>query len=103
MSQGTYSASSFRRSNTSRAASMTSCPTPSPGIHAILYLAIRCRVYRCRKRVASWGTRALRMHSFVIRRSGRQYLVRDGRSENTKLKVHLGEDAETSTQVRAGL
>src|SRR5437870_8720870 len=56
MSQGTYSASSFRRSNTSRAASMTSCPTPSPGIHAILYLAIRCRVYRCRKRVASWGS-----------------------------------------------
>src|SRR5437667_11917119 len=41
MSQGTYSASSFRRSNTRRAASMTSLPTPSPGIHAILYLAIR--------------------------------------------------------------
>src|SRR5207248_6660169 len=40
MSQGTYSASSFRRSNTRRAASMTSWPTPSPGIHAILYLAI---------------------------------------------------------------
>src|SRR5438552_6504783 len=41
MSQGTYSASSFRRSSTSRAASITSLPTPSPGIHAILYLAIR--------------------------------------------------------------
>src|SRR5437879_13855415 len=40
MSQGTYSASSFIRSNTSRAASITSCPTPSPGIHAILYLGI---------------------------------------------------------------
>src|SRR5439155_9746406 len=40
MSQGTYSASSFRRSNTMRAASMTSLPTPSPGIHAILYLGI---------------------------------------------------------------
>src|SRR5438132_649124 len=40
MAQGTYSASSFRRSNTMRAASMTSLPTPSPGIHAILYLGI---------------------------------------------------------------
>src|SRR5207244_12057139 len=40
MSQGTYSASSFRRSNTRRAASITSWPTPSPGIHAILYLAM---------------------------------------------------------------
>src|SRR5258708_6349686 len=46
MSQGTYSASSFRRSNTIRAASMTSLPTPSPGIHAILYLAIGSRSYR---------------------------------------------------------
>src|ERR1700681_4268424 len=46
MSQGTYSASSFKRSNTMRAASMTSLPTPSPGIHAILYLAIRSRLYR---------------------------------------------------------
>src|SRR6266487_4993279 len=46
MSQGTYSASSFRRSSTRRAASMTSCPTPSPGIHAILYLDIRLRFYR---------------------------------------------------------
>src|SRR5439155_21366545 len=41
MSQGTYSASNFMRSRTIRAASMTSLPTPSPGIHAILYLAIR--------------------------------------------------------------
>src|SRR5437588_11741285 len=40
MSQGTYSASSFMRSNTMRAASMTSLPTPSPGIHAISYLGI---------------------------------------------------------------
>src|SRR5215217_785923 len=40
ISQGTYSASSFSRSNTTRAASITSLPTPSPGIHAILYLAI---------------------------------------------------------------
>src|SRR5882724_4288050 len=46
MSQGTYSASSFSRSKTRRAASMTSCPTPSPGIHAILYLAIGRRLYR---------------------------------------------------------
>src|SRR5438067_8978200 len=38
------------------------------------------------------------MHSFVIRRSGRQYLMRHDRIENTKLKVHLGEDAETSTR-----
>src|SRR5437763_1427793 len=40
MSQGTYSASNFIRSSTMRAASITSLPTPSPGIHAILYLAI---------------------------------------------------------------
>ena len=40
MSQGTYSASNFIRSRTIRAASMTSLPTPSPGIHAIRYLAI---------------------------------------------------------------
>src|SRR5882724_9722980 len=46
MSQGTYSASNFIRSSTIRAASMTSLPTPSPGIHAILYLAIGCRSYR---------------------------------------------------------
>src|SRR5438045_4923535 len=37
MSHGTYSASSFRRSSTRRAAFITSWPTPSPGIHAILY------------------------------------------------------------------
>src|SRR5437899_7702541 len=29
-----------------RSASMTSLPTPSPGIHAILYLAIGKRLYR---------------------------------------------------------
>src|SRR6266699_959496 len=46
MSQGTYSASNFIRSRTIRAASMTSLPTPSPGIHAILYLAIGRRLYR---------------------------------------------------------
>src|SRR6266566_2498960 len=46
MSHGTYSASSFMRSKTMRAASMTSLPTPSPGIHAILYLAIGLRPYR---------------------------------------------------------
>src|SRR5438105_10752024 len=46
MSQGTYSASNFIRSRTIRAASMTSLPTPSPGIHAILYLAIERRLYR---------------------------------------------------------
>src|SRR5256885_10236028 len=40
MSQETYSASNFIRSSTMRAASITSLPTPSPGIHAILYLAI---------------------------------------------------------------
>src|ERR1051326_1687833 len=40
ISQGTYSASNFIRSRTIRAASITSLPTPSPGIHAILYLAI---------------------------------------------------------------
>src|SRR5438132_11191842 len=40
MSHGTYSASSFSRSKTIRAASMTSWPTPSPGIHAILYLGM---------------------------------------------------------------
>src|SRR6266550_5798236 len=47
MSHGTYSASNFIRSRTIRAASMTSFPTPSPGIHAILYLAIGGRLYRC--------------------------------------------------------
>src|SRR5205814_3118623 len=46
ISQGTYSASSFRRSSTRRAASITSWPTPSPGIHAILYLDIGLRFYR---------------------------------------------------------
>src|SRR5262249_18324000 len=46
MSQGTYSASSLIRSKTRRAASITSCPTPSPGIHAIRYFAIGCRPYR---------------------------------------------------------
>src|SRR5213592_5047258 len=46
MSQGTYSASKFIRSRTMRAASITSLPTPSPGIHAILYLAIGRRFYR---------------------------------------------------------
>src|SRR5438132_4805449 len=46
ISHGTYSASNFIRSNTRRAASMTSLPTPSPGIHAILYLAIGNRFYR---------------------------------------------------------
>src|ERR1700716_3724388 len=61
MSQGTYSASSFRRSNTMRAASMTSLPTPSPGIHAILYLAIGCRSYRRALRPAS-SRRSCRLH-----------------------------------------
>src|SRR5262249_19833252 len=46
MSHGTYSASKFIRSRTMRVASITSLPTPSPGIHAILYLAIRGRLYR---------------------------------------------------------
>ena len=46
MSQGTYSASKFIRSRTMRVASITSLPTPSPGIHAILYLAIGRRLYR---------------------------------------------------------
>src|SRR5207247_6215449 len=46
MSHGTYSASNFIRSRTTRAASITSFPTPSPGIHAILYLAIGGRLYR---------------------------------------------------------
>src|SRR5438034_10911981 len=46
ISHGTYSASSFNRSNTIRAASITSWPTPSPGIHAIPYLAIGVRSYR---------------------------------------------------------
>src|SRR5205823_14482282 len=46
MSQGTYSASNFIRSRTIRAASITSFPTPSPCIHAILYLAIGSRFYR---------------------------------------------------------
>src|SRR5947199_8118114 len=46
ISQGTYSASNFIRSRTIRAASITSLPTPSPGIHAILYLAIGNRFYR---------------------------------------------------------
>src|SRR5439155_3090034 len=47
ISQGTYSASNFIRSRTIRAASITSFPTPSPDIHAILYLAIGGRLYRC--------------------------------------------------------
>src|SRR5947208_12581472 len=46
MSHGTYSASNFMRSRTMRAASITSLPTPSPGIHAILYFAIGSRFYR---------------------------------------------------------
>src|SRR5882724_9316194 len=46
MSHGTYSASNFIRSRTIRAASITSFPTPSQGIHAILYLAIGSRSYR---------------------------------------------------------
>src|SRR5437899_4786975 len=46
MSHWTYSASNFIRSRTIRAASITSLPTPSPGIHAILYLAIGSRFYR---------------------------------------------------------
>src|SRR6266704_6253156 len=46
ISQRTYSASNFIRSRTIRAASITSLPTPSPGIHAILYLAIGSRFYR---------------------------------------------------------
>src|SRR5262249_359640 len=46
MSQGAYSASNFIRSRTIRVASITSFPTPSPGIHAILYLAIGRRLYR---------------------------------------------------------
>ena len=46
MSHGTYSASKFIRSRTMRVASITSLPTPSPGIHAILYLAIGRRLYR---------------------------------------------------------
>src|SRR5438552_3077572 len=53
MSQGTYSASNFMRSRTIRAASITSLPTPSPGIHAILYLAIESRLYRRVSRAAS--------------------------------------------------
>src|SRR5207247_10730717 len=53
ISQGTYSASNFIRSRTIRAASMTSWPTPSPGIHAILYLAIGRRFYRRVSRPAS--------------------------------------------------
>src|SRR5881392_1062763 len=55
ISQGTYSASNFIRSRTIRAASMTSFPTPSPGIHAILYLAIGGRLYRgrCHRQVAA--------------------------------------------------
>ncbi len=58
MSQGTYSASSFIRSNTRRAASITSCPTPSPGIQAIRYFAIRCRSYRRHER-SQGGTRRM--------------------------------------------
>src|SRR5438094_520304 len=46
ISQGTYSASNFIRSKTIRAASITSLPTPSPGIHASLYLVIGNRFYR---------------------------------------------------------
>src|SRR6266481_4864235 len=46
ISQGTYSASNFIRSRTIRAASITSLPTPSPGIHPILYLAIGIGFYR---------------------------------------------------------
>src|SRR5205814_1100211 len=46
MSHGTYSASKFIPSRTMRVASITSLPTPSPGIHAILYLAIGRRLYR---------------------------------------------------------
>src|SRR5262249_54450488 len=41
ISHGTYSASSFIASSTSRAASITSLPIPSPGIQAIAYFAIR--------------------------------------------------------------
>ena len=46
MSAGTYSASNFIASSTRRVASITSFPIPSPGIQAILYLAIGRRLYR---------------------------------------------------------
>src|SRR4029434_6398607 len=55
MSHGTYSASNFIRSRTMRVASITSLPTPSPGIHAILYLAIGSRVYRRAPRSQPYG------------------------------------------------
>src|SRR5437762_4819784 len=57
MSHGTYWASSFKRSKTRRAASITSLPTPSPGIHAILYLAIGPELYgeACKLQAAPAG------------------------------------------------
>src|ERR1043166_2065769 len=64
ISQGTFSASNFIRAKTRRAASMTSLPTPSPGIHAILYLAIGCRFYRGELHAQArrlWGAHAARV------------------------------------------
>src|SRR5438874_40514 len=70
ISQGTYSASSFSRSNTRRAASMTSLPTPSPGIHAILYLAIGRRLYRRGRNPQAHHGAAISKSPFLSRRLG---------------------------------
>jgi len=71
--QGTCSASTFRRSRTIRVASITSLPTPSPGIHAILYFAIRYWPYSACWRPASapdydFAQAAAKRHSIELSR-----------------------------------
>src|SRR4029077_18530134 len=119
MSHGTYSASSFKRSNTRRAASITSWPTPSPGIHAILYLAMVATLstsFTARKLSGCSGgllppdpilgsARASRVAfgaspnaCFYSQKRNGNVSFAHGKIENTKMKVRLGEGAETSTR-----
>src|SRR5215471_7458533 len=87
MSHGTYSASKLIRSRTMRVASITSLPTPSPGIHAILYLAIRRRLYRRTINPQAdefWGAQAAGLLHSAARR-----MIRD----KSVSKVREGGDA----------
>ena len=81
MSHGTYSASKFIRSRTMRVASITSLPTPSPGIHAILYLAIGRRLYRRESQPASSASTAI----LAVRPTGSRMPRRE--SEVTRLRL----------------
>src|SRR5437868_3531441 len=93
ISQGTYSASNFMRSRTIRAASITSLPTPSPGIHAILYFAIGSRFYRRAPRpqaspVVFEGDRGLPAFAEAPARQARIKRIRD-----TQAKVETKTDS----------